>query len=193
MQSNADMKSFVLNLLKANLSPAYFFHDYAHTQYVVEKVIEIGEHEGCTKEEIKLLIAAALFHDTGYMNTYTDHEEESCALARKYLPDYGYSKADINTVCEIIMATKTPQSPQNKLEEIIADADLEYLGTENAGLKAHNLFLELHHLDPALTKEAWRGIEISFIQQHRYFTNFCKENKEPIKQAYLKTLLATGS
>ena len=190
MQSNANMKSFVLNLLKANLLPAYFFHDYAHTQYVVEKVIEIGEHEGCSKEEINLLRAAALFHDTGYLNTYTDHEEESCVLARKYLPEYGYSMADINRVCEIIMATKTPQSPHNKLEEIIADADLEYLGTEGAGLKAHNLFLELHHIDPSLTKEAWREIEISFISQHHYFTNYCKENKEPMKQAYLRKLIA---
>ena len=190
MQSNADMKSFVLNLLKANLVPAYFFHDYAHTQYVMEKVIEIGEHEGCTEEEINLLTAAALFHDTGYLNTYADHEEESCALARKYLPNYGYSVADIDRVCEIIMATKTPQSPQNKLEEIIADADLEYLGTESAALKAHNLFLELHHLDPSLTRKAWNEIEISFISQHQYFTKYCKENKEPMKQAYLKTLRA---
>ena len=88
------------------------------------------------------------------------------------------------------MATKTPQSPQNKLGEIIADADLEYLGTDSAKQKAHNLFLELHHLDPSLTKEAWNQIEISFISQHHYFTNYCKENKEPMKQAYLRTLIA---
>jgi uncharacterized protein len=42
-----------------------------------------------------------------------------------------------------------------------------------------------------LTKEAWNEIEISFISQHHYFTKFCKENREPMKQAYLKSLMTT--
>lgn len=55
----------------------------------------------------------------------------------------------------MIMATKIPQSPKNKLEEIIADADLEYLGTDEAAKKADDFFKELHHLHPSLTKEEW--------------------------------------
>ena len=37
-------------------------------------------------------------------------------------------KKDIEIICGIIMATKIPQRPKNYLEEIICDADLNYLG-----------------------------------------------------------------
>ena len=43
--------------------------------------------------------------------------------------------------------------------------------------------------NPSLTKEQWDQTQISFISGHHYFTQYCKENKEPIKQAYLNELL----
>jgi hypothetical protein len=87
------------------------------------------------------------------------------------------------------MATKIPQSPKNKLEEIIADADLEYLGTNNAVETSTHLFMELQHINPSLTKEKWNEIQIAFLKQHHYFTVFCKENTEPAKLLYLQTLI----
>ena len=86
------------------------------------------------------------------------------------------------------MATKIPQSPTNKLEEILADADLEYLGTNDVEIKAGNLFRELQSLDPSITEGLWKQIQISFIQKHHYFTRFCIENRETVKQKYLNKL-----
>jgi uncharacterized protein len=189
MQSSQYMKSFVVDLLKKKLSPFYYYHNYEHTLYVTDKAIEIGQHENCTEKEIELLAAAALWHDAGFINTYANHERESCLLARQYLPDYGFSTTDTNAVCGMIMATKIPQSPQNKSEAIIADADLEYLGTTTVDVKADNLFKELQYLNPSLTKAQWHKTQISFLQTHRYFTRFCKENRAPVKQAYLSRLV----
>ena len=189
MQSKPPMKEFVINLLNENLGPFYYYHNYKHTLYVLDKAVEIGKHENCTAKEIELLSAAALWHDTGYINTYAGHEAESCVLAQKYLPNYGFSTTDINIICSMIMVTRIPQSPQNKLEEIIADADLEYLGTESAGVKADLFFNELQHLNPSLTKADWNKTQISFLQQHHYFTGFCKQNREPLKATYLSNLL----
>ncbi|MBC7889541.1 MAG: HD domain-containing protein [Ferruginibacter sp.] len=183
------MKAFVINLLKNNLSPFYYYHNHEHTLYVVEKALEIGQYEKCTAKEIDLLNTAALFHDTGYLNSYAGHEEESCLLARQYLPGYGYLAPDTDAICAMIMATKMPQSPKNKLEEIIADADLEYLGTDSAGIKSDSLFFELQSLNPLLTKEQWNRTQISFLQKHHYFTRFCKENREPAKRIYLEKLM----
>ena len=191
MHINKQLNDFVINLLKTKISSNYFYHNYEHTLYVIDKVIEIGEQENCTTKELELLSTAALWHDTGYINTYKGHEEESCVLARQYLPGYGYTTNDINTICAMIMATKIPQSPQNKLEEIIADADLEYLGTSNAAILAKHLFKELNALNPLLTEEIWNKIEIDFLSAHHYFTVYCKANKEPVKQAYLKSLINT--
>ena len=86
------------------------------------------------------------------------------------------------------MATSVPQSPQNRLEDIVADVS-EYLGTDEAGHKAELFFKELRHLDPTLTREEWDSKQISFLKSHHYFTRFCKETKERAKSLYLESLL----
>ena len=189
MHIDKQLYNFVTNLLKTKISASYYYHNYEHTLYVINKVIEIGEQENCTIKELELLRIAALWHDTGYIITYNGHEEESCKLARRHLTGYGYSSDDINAICAMIMATKIPQLPQNKLQQIIADADLEYLGTNNAAEYATNLFKELNAINSLLTKQDWNKIEIEFLTAHHYFTGYCKANKEPIKQAYLKSLI----
>lgn len=188
MQSKQHMKELVVNLLKDNIPENYYYHNYLHTLYVHDIALEIGRNEKCTDEELNLISAAAFWHDTGYIKTYKNHEEESCNLARHYLPEYGYSAQDIDTVCGMIMATKIPQSPKNKLEEIMADADLEYMGTMSFGSTADNLFKELSSINPDLTEEKWTDTQISFLQNHHYFTRFCVENKEPVKQEYLNKI-----
>ena len=184
------MKQFVEDMLNKQLSPYYYYHNTDHTLYVFDKVIEIGQQENCSEKEIELLKAAALWHDTGFINSYANHEKESCLLARQHLPDFGYSPADINIICGMIMATRMPQSPQNKAETILADADLEYLGSASVEEKAENLYKELQHLNPTFTKAQWLKTQISFLQAHRYFTRFCKEKRQPAKQVYLNKLIS---
>ena len=96
MHINKQMNDFVINLLKTKIPSNYFYHNHKHTLYVIDKVIEIGDQENCSAKELELLSAAALWHDTGYINTYTGHEDESCKLARQYLPEYGYTTGDID-------------------------------------------------------------------------------------------------
>ena len=189
MQNNELMQTFVIDLLQVDIPPAYCYHNYEHTLYVQDRVKTIAEHENCSKEEIRLLNAAALWHDTGFIETYNGHEEVSCLLAQKYLPKYGFSDSEIVTICGMIMATKLPQTPTNKLEEILSDADLAYLGTLGATEKAECLFEELQSINSELTKEDWHETQISFLQSHHYFTRFYQEEKEPVKQNYLLHLL----
>ena len=59
---------------------------------------------------------------------YNNHEYFSTLVAREILPTYYYTRSQIDTICELIMATKLPPKPRNKLEEIMCDADLDYLG-----------------------------------------------------------------
>jgi uncharacterized protein len=188
MPNKEAMKEFVSVFLKNNLPAHLYYHNVAHTMYVVEKVVVIAQYENCTTKEIELLFAAACWHDSGYINVYSGHEEESCILARQYLPLYKFTLNDIDTICKIIMATKLSSIPQNKLEEIIVDADLEYLGTENASVFANNLFRELNHINPLLEEKEWNKIQIAFLQKHHYFTNYCQEKNDPSKQVYLQNL-----
>lgn len=179
------MQDFVINMLKEKIPSAYTYHNYQHTLYVQNMARELGLQEGLNKHEMELLHTAALWHDTGYIHTYKGHEEESCVMAREYLPGYGYDQAAVKQVCGMIMATKIPQAPVNLPEKIIADADLAYLGTTGAFEKAAALFQELQSINKDLSKEEWNRQQVSFLASHRYFTHQYQLKKEPIKQAYL--------
>ena len=188
MQNRQHMNDFVLGLLRENLPDNYLYHNPEHTLYVIEKALEIGRHEKCTEDELEFISIAALWHDTGYTKTYKNHEEESCNIARHYLPSYGYNNEFIDRICDMIMVTKIPQLPKNKLEEILADADLEYLGTAEFETKSDCLFKELQSIKPAYTEAEWDVAQILFLREHHYFTKYCQEIKEPLKRKHLLKL-----
>lgn len=189
MRNNQSMKDYVLELLRNNLPEYYFYHNPDHTLYVEAKSQEIGKYEECTSEELELLSVAALWHDTGYTVTYNNHEEESLKIARQHLPRFGFSAAEIELICGMIMATKIPQSPKNKLEEILADSDLEYLGTASFEIKSVRLLMELQSISSSLGWKEWNRMQIQFLQQHQYFTSYCLKYREPMKQYHLNKLI----
>ena len=188
MQKKEALKDFVIELLNKHLPPHYFYHNTAHTIYVYEQARALAGLEQCTELETDLIGAAALMHDSGFINNYNNHEEERCHLAKKYLPDFGYTENQINIICHMIMATKIPQSPITLAEKILADADLEYLGTELAATFANNLFRELNQINPSITEAVWNRRQIEFIGGHQYFTSTCRRTREAAKQQYLKLL-----
>ena len=114
--------------LKSNLPSNLIYHGYQHTLDVLQSVAEISQNVELEEEEVELLRTAAVYHDSGFLTDYAEHEKESCELAQKRLPDFGYSQDQINVVKGMIMATRIPQNPTNLLERILCDADLDYLG-----------------------------------------------------------------
>ncbi len=189
MQNNDAAKRFVIKMLEEKIPPLYHYHNIEHTLYVARQAAHIGKMEKCSSQQMDILVAAALWHDTGFIHIYDGHELESCRLAREQLPQFGFLTKEIETVCGIIMATRYPQQPYTKLECIVADADLEYLGTENAVAFAQKLYEELKQTGMLKNEEEWNRKQLVFLQTHRYHTAWCKKHREPAKQQYLKTLL----
>ncbi|MFN3301276.1 MAG: phosphohydrolase, partial [Sediminibacterium sp.] len=85
--------------------------------------------------------------------------------------------------------TRIPQSPTTKLQEIIADADLDYLGRSDYTHIASKLFAELKVQDILHEEAEWVKLQVSFIKSHHYFTNFSKVNRDPVKQKHLQQLI----
>lgn len=181
--------SEVSEYLDQNLPRYLSYHDKAHTMYVLEKAIYIAQKEGLNDEDIELIKIAALYHDIGFTSTHVEHEKEGCIIASQKLVEFGFSKEQIELVCGMIMATRIPQQPQNHMEAVLADADLEYLGTSKYKKMAHNLFKELRHYNPKLTENEWRNIQINFMKEHHYHTQFCRRYKSFRKQKNLECLL----
>ena len=130
--------------------------------------MEIAGNENLPDEDIKLLRIAVCFHDAGFIYTYKDHEEKSCEIAKDALPAYGFSQEQIGKVCGMIMATKIPQKPNTKLEEIVCDADLDYLGRDDVYTIAKTLFDELKVNANLTDEKKWNDIQINFLKSHFY-------------------------
>jgi hypothetical protein len=88
------------------------------------------------------------------------------------------------------MATKIPQSPKNIYEEIICDADLDYLGREDYVVNSNGLLQEIE-LTKKINKKEWIQIQASFLNQHAYFTKSSQKLRSPKKAIILKHLLET--
>ena len=91
-----------------------------------------------------LLKTACLFHDAGFITSRVDHEKQRMCTGKKTPARFWiYSQDEIDRICGMIMATKIPQSPKNNLEEIICDADLDYLGRDDFFAIGDSLFEEV--------------------------------------------------
>lgn len=171
--------------LQSKLSENLYYHGFHHTLEVAANAGEIAIKENIGTEETILLQTAVWLHDAGFMYTYTNHEDKGCELAQNMLPNFGYTQHDIDIICGLIQATKIPQQPTTPLQNIIADADLMYLGTANYQPIAETLFRELTHFTPLNSRETWRQIQITFLENHHFHTTYCQETYEKGKQQNL--------
>jgi len=185
-----EAKTFILQKLKKELPRHLSYHSVGHIKDVYHSCKAIGKEEGIKGEEMKLLLTAALFHDSGFLIQQKDHERISCDIARKYLPDFGYTEDQIERICGMIMATRIPQSPTNKLEEIIADADLDYLGRDDFFTIGNKLFDELCVYGILNTEDEWNRLQIRFLEGHHYFTETAIRLRKHKKDEYLSIIKA---
>lgn len=182
-------KQYILNRLRTELSVQLYYHGLHHTLDVLKMATKIALEEGVRGHDLVLVKTAALFHDAGFVkNKHTGHEAEGCVIVRDQLSQLGYSAADIEKICAMIMATKIPQAPGNLLEQIICDADLDYLGRTDFYLIGNTLFREMQHYHLISDEIAWNKLQVSFLSGHRFHTRTSKALRDPVKQQYLKQL-----
>lgn len=186
-------QEYILSQLETRLDRTLFYHGLHHTIDVVHTAMDIARLEGITGEEpLQLLSTAALYHDSGFLTTYQGHEEAGCKLAREVLPGFGYDQAQITQICGMIMATKIPQSPQNALEMVLCDADLDYLGRNDFDRIAATLFEELKARDMVEDIPAWDMVQVRFLEAHQYWTASERERRDATKQRHLERLKNTA-
>lgn len=185
---------YIFDFIKNNLESNLYYHGYHHTLDVVNAVKEIGKKEGVSEDDLRLLEVAAYFHDSGFVNSYNDHETHGCNIAREVLPKFDFSDKDIEKICGMIMATKIPQNPKNQLEEIICDADLDYLGREDFYKIGNSLFKEFLAYGVVKNEEDWNKLQVKFLESQHYFTDAANSARKEKKEKHLdeiKKIVAT--
>lgn len=151
------------------------YHNIDHTLRVVRNAEFIGNLEKLDEDQMFVIKAIAWFHDLGYTKCYAGHEDASMSIASEFLQSQGLEKSTIDAVVNGIDATRVPQKPKDKIERIIADADLFDLGTDEYFELSERLFNEWDDcIKPSAREDHW-NFSLAFLKGHKYFTEYGKE------------------
>ena len=181
-------EKFIVKTLKAGLSKDLTYHNIEHLVDVCASAERIAKGEGIKGEELFLLKTAALYHDGGFVEQYQNNESIGARMAKEALPVYGYSDEELNTIERLILATSIPQQPKDLLEEIICDADLDYLGRDGFYKISNQLMHEFIAYEVVKDPKTWDELQIKFISAHKYFTKTSIETREANKQLRLREI-----
>lgn len=183
-------KEYTEKLLINHIPRNYYYHNIQHTRDVVAGVLKIGGGEKITFNQLEILQVSAWFHDTGYIQSYYEHEEASKVIAYKFLRKQQMSSSFINQVVACIDATKVPQEPVGLLPSILADADLFHLSDDRLFDRSDNLKKEWDSLsNQSIDKKQFLENSYAFFSRHEYHTAYALKNLTPRKNKNIIQLI----
>ena len=176
------VKEHIGTTFRSHHMAEYTYHNMTHTSEVVQSVTEIARAMNVSTEDIELLQIAAWFHDIGYIEKCIGHENISVDYATTFLSENNFPEERIKKVVSLIKATKVPHNPQNLLEEIICDADLHHIGTNNFEVKGELYRTEVEKKENiSFNQDEWLKKNLQFFNQHKFFTPYAKSRFETQK------------
>lgn len=177
-----EAKEHIIEKLRNHLSPNLHYHCLEHTFDVLNTVEMYAIAEGVNDHDMKLLQTAALYHDAGFIHGYKGHELSGRRMVEEDLPQFCYLPEDIHVISKMVNATSLAIEPENLLEEIICDADLDYLGREDFFMKSQKLKIEFLERNIIANDKEWEYLQINFLKSHRFYTKTAKKLRDPLKQ-----------
>lgn len=184
------VQDFVSHLMESKLSSVYTYHNFDHTTGVVNAVNRLCDEEKISLLDREILLIAAWFHDTGYANGCTKHEDSSTEIATHFLKEKGKSEEYIAKISDLIKATTKEYVPQTLLEKIIKDADYYHILNDDYIFECEGLRKEWENIeDKVFTDIEWAKENEFFLSKvHQFYTPYAIENWQPLKEKNIKRL-----
>ncbi len=188
-QLQQEVEKHVGNYFRTHHDPRLVYHNFEHTQEVVNAAHQIANHYQLNDQDFFTVTVAAYFHDTGYFEEALQHEAKGAALADQFLAEHQVGMEVRDHVKSAILATKIPQRPENQIDKILCDADLFHLGLPNFRQKGKLMHKEVELIyNKKISKQEWRKRDIQFMESHRYQTDYVILLLNDQKQANISKL-----
>jgi predicted metal-dependent HD superfamily phosphohydrolase len=186
----ARAKDYVLNLLDNKLPEGFSYHNSWHTLDVLKHAEQIGYDQELSEADLNKLRLAALFHDVGYIDTYSGHEAQSAVYATEYLQTIGIDRTAIQEIAATINATKVPQKPADRVAKILCDADLFYLSDPDDYFRQADLLRKewKNRQNLELDEQAFCMRSLEFFGSHTYHTDYGRKVLQPGKEKVEKMI-----
>ena len=182
MEILKEVEIFVTNYYEEKFSNQLSYHSIEHTKLVVNVSKKIAEFENLDTKNKQVLLIAAWFHDIGHAVSHTDHEEESCSIARNFLVEKKLDEELITGVEKTIRSTKMGAAKNTLIEKIIYDADHAHTGLENFMEISNLLRKEVCSLfNKKCSKLEYWIDTLKFLKKVEFLTTYAKNNMDEIK------------
>ncbi len=183
-------KDYVEILFKDKLSSVYFYHNFIHTTYTVNKAEEIMKNTPVSAEDQEKVLLALWFHDTGYIECALNHEEKGVEIMKDFLQKENYPENEIAEITKLILATKITYEPQNLLEQIVKDADCSHFASHDYNDISDALRKEWELTNVrCFSNDEWNAGNLEMLKnKHQYYTEYAKTNWQPLKEKNIKKI-----
>ena len=159
----------VVSLLETQLAPTLTYHTLRHTTTVVKEAQALAAAAGLGPAETEALLVAAWWHDTGYLDAYDGHEYRSMERAATWLTAQGVLVDRVQLVQRLIRATHRDEAAETELQQLLVDADMSNLASDDFQASAELLRTEWEaSLGRTYANENWAELQLTFMQAHLY-------------------------
>jgi predicted metal-dependent HD superfamily phosphohydrolase len=176
-------------LLEKKLPDGLFYHNVSHTKAVYFAAEALARAEKLSEYNTEMLLIAAAFHDTGYVEQYSSNEPIGAKIAREAMLKESYAEDDINMVENLIIRGTSVtfdttlgiirQHPITRLERVMSDADLSSLGGtyEEYSKTAGALRKEQEARGTHVTDTRWEMSQVRLLSMHMFMSEGARELK----------------
>jgi HD superfamily phosphodiesterase len=185
---NLYLETYVTNLFLDHPDRQYPYHNLEHTRKVVANCREISQHYSLSESDQLVLTIGAWFHDVGHLYTTIElHERESVARMYDFIREVSIPAEEIKKIENCILSTRVHQKPATLLEEILCDADLYHLGTDEFFLTNEQVRKEME-MRTGIKSGNWIEESLHFLLMHKFYTSYCNEKLNPGKEINIRNL-----
>ncbi len=183
-------KDYVEILFKDKLSSVYFYHNFIHTTYTVNKAEEILKHSRVSEQDQEKVLLALWFHDTGYIECAQSHEEKGVEIMKDFLKKENYPEDYIEDIAKLILATKITYEPQNLLEQIVKDSDCSHFASHDYSDISDALRKEWELTNVrCFSNDEWNAGNLDMLKnKHKFYTDYAKTAWQPLKEKNIKKI-----
>lgn len=184
-----DAREKVGEIFSNEVDPKYAYHNMDHTLKVVAAVRVLMDQADLSDSEKEMLLLAAFFHDSGFIDGQPNHEIRSANIADKWLEKRGYPEDRRKIISRIIQSTHVDAIPELELGKLLKDADLSGLASKYYFVESEKLRQEWENLSGVNMEEIdWLKTNRAFQKEHYYHSAAGKKLYDTGKKANQKIL-----
>ncbi len=155
--------------VSAHFPSSLTYHNIVHIEGVAQAATALADKAGLPPIERDALITAAWFHDLGMDMGANGHELRSAELAIAFLASENAPQTMMDRVRGLILATRLTSHAGDPLEQLMRDADMAHLASENFPSTIKHLREEREAISgEPMKKRKWLEENVAFLERTGY-------------------------